>query len=925
MTNGVVTYINGEAGSAFYYDGAGDYVEVPASSALNVGLGAGFTLEGWIKPNDLVSQLPLFEWQFDGVEVGVHFWTSTDGGAGCLFANIVDTNNNAHSFYSAAGILTTNYQHVALTYNKMTGIACIYRNGVIVASQNLGTFTPKTKSDFLLGARTYLTGAVPEFIFSGSLDEMSIYNRVLTTNEIAAIYNAGSAGKCVPTCTQAPSDLAGWWKGDGNANDSKGTNNGIPTTITYANGEVGQAFVFDGSASQVRIPANPDLNVGTNNAGFTLMGWVNPASSTVSNIQSLIQWNQSSGFSGGPIGTHLEISGSFDADLHLNVFDTTLTGHNLYSPPGIMLGDVWQHVAATYDKTTGNAVLYRNGVVVASGNLGTGFTPRTDIDLYLGTRPAGSFVNYFKGQIDEAMVFKRPLSQAEIQSIYNAGSAGVCAPASDCTPAPSGLVSWWPAEGNGDDIVGGNNGTLQGGTTFAPGEVGQAFVFNGSDSSVRVPASTSLDVGLGDGFTIETWINPLDFSFQSICEWNNDGNYNSGFGAGEIGVHLELNEYNADGSLWGNVVDTSGVSHNLYSPPGVIATNSLQHVAMTYDKASGMATLYQNGVVVAATNLGIFTPQTSSDFFMGTRPAGPFAGIHFNGEIDELSLYNRALATNEIAALYNAGSSGKCQSSAVIAQQPLNQTTVAGSGATLTVGMGGIGPFTYQWRFNGTNISGATNATLTLANLHGNQSGHYSVVITTPGGTLISSDAIVTVIPQDILVYNYSGKEQITTFNQDLSYNYSGEMLLIPAATNGTFVGWATINGKKQYWVSPMNHHLWINIARKNGHAYTVLGYAGDGIDTNGYPHLWSSLHRGVNSQLAIAKKRTFSFPNTFTCVDNHIYPDTNTGHIIMVDANSSYQFAPANTQTANNAGQTLPDLINALTKSLEKQGYQKQ
>ena len=199
VTNGAVTYTNGKVGSAFFYNGGGGYVEIPASTNLNVGTGIGFTLEGWIKPSNLVSQLPIFEWQYDGAQPGVHFWTSTTGGAGCLFANIIDTGNSSHSFNSVAGILTTNFQHVALTYDKTTGLARIYRNGLIVASSNLGIFTPKTQTNVLLGARTTTLGATPQFIFSGSLDEMTIYKRSLSSNEIASVYNAGSAGKFATT------------------------------------------------------------------------------------------------------------------------------------------------------------------------------------------------------------------------------------------------------------------------------------------------------------------------------------------------------------------------------------------------------------------------------------------------------------------------------------------------------------------------------------------------------------------------------------------------------------------------------------------------------------------------------------------------------------------------------------------------------
>ena len=199
VTNGVITYNPGEVGLAFHYDGTGGYVQVPASPSLNVGLGAGFTVEGWIKPGDLVSQRPLFEWQYDGVQVGPHFWISS-GGAGRLYANVTDTSGNSHVFFSAGGILTSNYQHVALTYNKTTGQAFIYRNGAQVASANLGIFTPRTTNNVLLGARTYLGGAL-QYDYVGDLDEMSLYKRALSQAEIQSIYAVGSAGKFAPLPT----------------------------------------------------------------------------------------------------------------------------------------------------------------------------------------------------------------------------------------------------------------------------------------------------------------------------------------------------------------------------------------------------------------------------------------------------------------------------------------------------------------------------------------------------------------------------------------------------------------------------------------------------------------------------------------------------------------------------------------------------
>ena len=64
--------------------------------------------------------------------------------------------------------------------------------------------------------------------------------------------------------------------------------------------------------------------------------------------------------------------------------------------------------------------------------------------------------------------------------------------------------------------------------------------------------------------------------------------------------------------------------------------------------------LYRNGVVLAKLNLGVFTPQTSFDFFMGNRPSGYFADMYYQGQMDEIAIYNRALTAAEIRACYNA-------------------------------------------------------------------------------------------------------------------------------------------------------------------------------------------------------------------------------------------------------------------------------
>ena len=69
---------------------------------------------------------------------------------------------------------------------------------------------------------------------------------------------------------------------------------------------------------------------------------------------------------------------------------------------------------------------------------------------------------------------------------------------------PSGLVSWWPGDGNANDIVDSNHGTLEGGATFAPGMVGQAFSFDGVDDFVEI-ANPTIPDALDGSFTVDLW------------------------------------------------------------------------------------------------------------------------------------------------------------------------------------------------------------------------------------------------------------------------------------------------------------------------------------------------------------------------------------------------------------------------------------
>jgi RHS repeat-associated protein len=192
------TFAPGLVNAAFALNGTNS-VKVPHASSINVGAGAGLTVELWTNPSTLNQQAPLIEW--NNGAIGVHLWFSYPGQAQ-LYGNIVDSNGGNHTFNTDSVMTAGNFQHVAITYDKATGLAVIYRDGQVVAQQNLGSFTPQTSFDLFFGQRG-------GYLYSGLIDEVSLYERALSAAEIQAIYNAGASGKCAGPINHRPMVNAG--------------------------------------------------------------------------------------------------------------------------------------------------------------------------------------------------------------------------------------------------------------------------------------------------------------------------------------------------------------------------------------------------------------------------------------------------------------------------------------------------------------------------------------------------------------------------------------------------------------------------------------------------------------------------------------------------------------------------------------------
>lgn len=181
----------------------------------------------------------------------------------------------------------------------------------------------------------------------------------------------------------------------------------------------------------------------------------------------------------------------------------------------------------------------------------------------------------------------------------------------------------------------------------------------------------------------------------------------------------------------------------------MLTLNAWNHVAATYDSATGIRCLYVNGIEVGPnTNTPVAVYASSISATIGIFMRSERANLdYFKGLIDEVSFYNRALSPVEIQAISDAGSGGKrfTPVAPTITTQPANQTVLAGQAASFSVLASGTPPLSYQWQLAGTNLPAETNDLLTLTNLALNQASNYDVVIANVVGSVTSSPAILDV------------------------------------------------------------------------------------------------------------------------------------------------------------------------------------
>jgi lysophospholipase L1-like esterase len=283
--------------------------------------------------------------------------------------------------------------------------------------------------------------------------------------------------------------------------------------------------------------------------------------------------------------------------------------------------------------------------------------------------------------------------------------------------------------------------------------VAQAMSFDGTNSLVFIADSAALRPAL---FTIEAWVQFSSLDSAAVGASPAGQQYivfkqSSLYGTFE-GYFLGKARLNGADRFSFIVASAAGVPVELQSAT-TVHTGIWYHVAAV--RGTNFLQLYVNGQLESQGEVGFPQNYASNSLYFGT--SGQAYWDHkFAGLLDEVSLYNQPMAAADIAAIYAAGSDGKCKSAMpperpVILVQPQWQVVTAGSNAMFTVAAAGTSPLSYQWRKNGLTlvdggtISGAASSSLALTGTSTNDAGSYTVIVSNFAGFVQSAPAALTV------------------------------------------------------------------------------------------------------------------------------------------------------------------------------------
>jgi len=629
-------WTSGKVSGALQFDGKDDYINVGSDSSLDTA--SAITVEAWIKVDSYSTLAGIVERYQSVVDGGWFFTLNPTGSYDKLYYKFIDVDGGINAGASTESIPLNTWTHVVWTYD---GTPKLYIDG------DGQTFTAINKN-IKIYSKDLSAGKFSNNFLNGLIDEVRIYNRALTAEEIRYHYNRGGP-------------VAHWTFDEGNGtttydmtdNNNDGYFGSTTTSPAWTAGKYGTALNFDGDDDSIIAGSDSSLNI---TDAITVETWVKYGIDAET-YPVLLEKKYD--------GTYTLHAGKTGADIGKPWWRVWTSGGAAAVASTINTNDMqWHHIVGTYNKDieNNNLKLYIDGVFNNQATAVGAIATTTD-SLSIGC----SLLNgdYFNGLIDDVRVYNYARTPDEIALDYNAGFAARFGPQSSCDDDPGscmdyGLVGYWNLEEGGGQTVNdgsnyNNHGTL--GTSTSAGSDdpkwttgikplsggvsgGSALDFDNESDYVEIPDDASLETDTE--LTIEAWIRPDSLSDH----W------------GIANKHKAADNDNT----W-TLRDAQDDLTKIWMWTGNIGTPTIKLYINGIEDASSSITQLQvgnwyhivgtieggDGISVNDYPFGIGYMELST----GTVPDSP--DHLFDGAIDEVRIYNRALSAEEIRYHYNRG------------------------------------------------------------------------------------------------------------------------------------------------------------------------------------------------------------------------------------------------------------------------------
>ncbi len=550
----------------------------------------------------------------------------------------------------------------------------IYLNGTQVAEKNVSGTLNSTTHPLGIGYNPIDGGNW----LDGQLDEVQIYNYALSAGEIGTLYTAQSTFPGTATDLIADYSFAGD-AGDNTQFANDGAVTGGVTAVADRAGYAGNAMHFDGTGS---VKAN---NSPQHNSDYTTISfWVKPDEFPGSGEVFLLsnggwqeRWKISMPNHGKPVFTTNYENGISDMDA-----GTPLT-----------VGQ-WKHVVMVHDGAKDK--IFYNGVLVNQKDV-VGKLKSTKHPFGIGYDPIdnGSF---FKGSLDEVQLYNRALSDAEVAALYAAQNAPL--------NYNGDLVAHYAFSGNTEDETPYSNHAVASGAQLSSdrfGKANQAYAFNGTSDFVKAENSPQQ---ISDYTTISFWINVKALPAGGEAFLLSNGGWQERW-------KISLPQHGKPVFTTNN---SSGISDMDSGGGNELPVGVWKHVVMVHDGTKDK--IFFDGVLKAEKNVSGTLNATTKPLGIGFDPIDNTN--YFNGSLDEVQIYKKALTDVEVAALYAAQSQPAANTDNEAPSAPLNLNgAVAFTDITLSwlASTDNVDVTGYNVYQDGNKIATTTNTSLLLSGL----------------------------------------------------------------------------------------------------------------------------------------------------------------------------------------------------------------